>query len=80
MKEFSVYIWHMCSLGQNILLAYLVAVEMLLPWQQGNFTRTLQNESILSSYLAHVLIVTIYNTDLPGCYGNTVTRDESLFT
>ena len=31
----------------------LVAMEMLLPWQQGNFTTTQINESILSSYLAH---------------------------
>ena len=58
-----------------MLLVCLVAMEMLLPWQQVNFTTTQPNESILSSYLVHMVSVTIHITDLPACHGNTVTRD-----
>ena len=37
---------------------------------------TQQNVSIQSSHLAHMFFVTIHINDLPGCYGNTVTRDK----
>ena len=53
-------------------LAYLVAMEIQLPWQQGNFATTMLNESILGSNLAHTFFVIIGNTCLPDCSGNTV--------
>ena len=50
-------------------------MEMLLPWQQADFTTTQQSESILNSQLAHLFFVTIRIIDLSGCYENTVIRD-----
>ena len=60
----------MCSMGYKISLAYLVAMDMLLPWQEGNFTTTQFDERIFGSNFAHMLFVIICTTGLPGCYGN----------
>ena len=64
--------WKHCC----ILLVYLAAMEVLFPWQQGNFKINHWNESNLSLYLAHMFFVTIHMTDLPGCYESTVNRDK----
>ena len=49
-------------------------MEVLLPWQQ------IIEKSILSLYLAqYVLCDNTYMTDLPGCYGSTVTRDKKVY-
>ena len=49
-----------------------VAMEIQLPWQQGNFAITQLNESILGSKLAHMFFVIKGSTGLSGCSGNTV--------
>ena len=50
-------------------MAQLVAMEMLLSWQQENFTTAQQNESISAPYLVQMFFVKIHITDLAGCYG-----------
>ena len=61
---------HIPSLVESVLLAYLFAIEILLPWQPEKCAITQLYQNILSLYLAHPCNNMI--TVLPNCYQNTV--------
>ena len=63
----------MCSLGQNFLLTYLDAMEILLSWKQGNLTVSQLNETIFGPSSANKFFVIICTNGLLSCYGNIVT-------